>query len=68
MQDPEKEATALASALARAIELIRKNHPEIVEKVRAKDVPLKEKVSALEKVMRVHVTEEGVKVFIEASK
>jgi len=67
MQDPEKEATGLASALARAVELIRKNHPEIVEKIKAKDVPLKEKVSALEKVIRVHATEEGVKVFIEAS-
>lgn len=59
---------SVITGLPNIVELIRENHPEIVEKIKAKDVPIEEIVSDLEKVIMVHVTKEGVKVYIEGSK
>ena len=59
---------SVIAGLPSIVELIRKNHPEIVEKIKAKDVSIEEIVSDLEKAIMVHVTKEGVKVYIEGSK
>jgi len=58
----------LVKVSVRASELIEKNYPEIAKKIRAKDVPLEEIVSDLKRVMRFHVTKEGMTIYIEASK
>lgn len=55
-------------SLARLVELVVKNYPEIAEKIKAKDVSFEEIVSDLEKVIEVHVTSKGVKVYVEASR
>lgn len=59
---------SMIRGLARCAELIEKHHPEIAKKIRAKDVPLEEIVSDLEKVVEVHVSRKGITVYIEASK
>lgn len=64
----EESAKTLLRGITRCAELIEKNHPEIAKKIRAKDVPLEEKISELQKIVEVHVTRKGVKVYIEASK
>ena len=58
----------LVEASERAIELIEKHHPEIANKIRAKDVPLKEKISELEKIVRVHVSRKRITIHITGSK
>ena len=73
MEESRQELTnsmirGLVEASERAIELIEKHHPEIAKKIRAKDVPLEQKISDLKKIMRFHVTKEGMTVYIEASK
>lgn len=64
----EESTKTILRGITRCADLIKKHHPEIAKKIRAKDVPIEEKISELEKVMRLHVTKEGVKVYIEASK
>ena len=73
MEESRQELTnsmirGLVEASERAIELIEKNYPEIAKKIRAKDVPLEQKISDLKKIMRFHVTKEGMTIYIEASK
>lgn len=64
----EESTKTILRGITRCAELIEKNHPEIAKKIRAKDVPLEEKISELGKIVEVHVTRKGVKVYIEASK
>lgn len=67
-EESKQESTkTILRGITRCADLIEKNHPEIAKKIRAKDVPLAEIVSELEKVVEVHVTKEGIKVYIEAS-
>lgn len=64
----EESTRTILRGITKCADLIKKHHPEIAKKIRAKGVPLEEIVSELEKVVEVHVTKEGIKVYIEASK
>lgn len=68
-EESRQESTkTILRGITRCADLIEKYHPEIAKKIKAKDVPIEEKISELQKIVEVHVTRKGVQVHIEASK